>query len=52
MKKCGKCKIIKDLSAFYKNNRYKGGLANRCKLCYREENISKSNKIINQRVPK
>ena len=36
MKKCSKCKKLKDESEFYKNNRHKNGLQSKCKNCTRK----------------
>lgn len=33
---CGKCKIEKDLSMFYKNKSKKNGIDNWCKVCYKQ----------------
>jgi hypothetical protein len=40
MKKCGKCKTVKDLDDFCKHKTGKGGLSNRCKQCYRDYYLS------------
>ncbi len=39
MKKCGSCKIIKPISAFYKNHITRDGLCSKCKKCTYEYKI-------------
>lgn len=34
MRKCTQCKLKKDESCFYKDKRYKSGLASECKICH------------------
>ena len=55
MKKCITCKIEKDESEYYKENRNRSGLMGRCASCQREyirrwneENSEKSKKIKNK----
>jgi hypothetical protein len=44
MKRCGKCKIEKTLDSFCKNNRYKDGRHDTCKVCRKEYNINNREK--------
>ena len=49
MKVCGKCKIEKDDSEFYKNSKRKDGLNYYCKLCHKEysKEYKKTEKVKN-----
>jgi hypothetical protein len=44
MKKCNKCGEEKPLGEFVKNKNSKDGLANKCKLCYKEYNLLNKDK--------
>jgi hypothetical protein len=41
VKKCSKCKMIRDILMFNKNEAYKGGYTNHCKVCLRQYNRQK-----------
>jgi len=41
IKKCSKCKVVRDISMFHKNEAYKDNYTNHCKLCLRNYNRQK-----------
>jgi 5-methylcytosine-specific restriction endonuclease McrA len=46
LKLCGKCKIIKSDSAFYKASRYKDGLSSPCKECRKNYHLEHRDKAL------
>jgi hypothetical protein len=45
MKKCGKCKVIKEFDNFCKNKRYKDGFHDTCKQCRKQYNKENQDKV-------